>query len=59
MEKRNRKADARQYPKVMVPQEDADMISKVHRILRSGKNVEIKRDISGKAKVFKVSKEIA
>ena len=43
---------------VMVPAEDADMIRKVHRILRAGKNVEIKQDTNGNPKVFKVSKEI-
>ena len=43
---------------VMVPAEDADTISKVHRILKAGKNVEIKQDAGGHAKVFKVSKEI-
>ena len=43
---------------VMVPAEDADMIRKVHRILKAGKNVEIKQDTNGHTKVFKVSKEI-
>jgi hypothetical protein len=44
--------------KVMVPIEDADMIRKVRRILKTGKNVEIRQDTNGKAKVFKVSREI-
>ena len=44
--------------RVMVPAADADMIRKVHRILKSGKNVEIKQDTNGHTKVFKVSKEI-
>ena len=48
----------KQHPQVMVPAEDADMIRKVHRILRAGKNVEIKQDTNGNPKVFKVSKEI-
>ena len=43
---------------VLVPAEDADMIRKVHRILKDGKNAEIKQDTRGKPKVFKVSKEI-
>ena len=43
---------------VLVPVEDADMIQKVHRILKAGKNVEIKKDARGKPKVLKVSKEI-
>ena len=43
---------------VMVPAEDADMIRKVHRILKAGKNVEINQDTNGHTKVFKVSKEI-
>jgi len=44
--------------RVMVPAADADMIRKVHRILKSGKNVEIRVDAKGNTKVFKVSKEI-
>lgn len=44
--------------RVMVPIADAEMIKKVHRILKSGKNVEIRLDTKGNAKVFKVSKEI-
>ena len=43
---------------VIVPAEDADMIRKVHRILKAGKNVEIKQDTQGNTKVFKVSREI-
>jgi len=43
---------------VMVLREDADMIRKVHRILRKGKNVEIKQEADGKLKVFKVTKEL-
>ena len=43
---------------ILVPVEDADMIRKVHRILKAGKNAEIKKDTRGKPKVFKVSKEI-
>ena len=43
---------------VMVPPEDADMIRKVHRILKAGKNVEIRQDTRGNTKVFRVSKEI-
>ncbi|MBQ6481051.1 MAG: hypothetical protein IJI45_08040 [Anaerolineaceae bacterium] len=44
--------------RVMVPVADAEMIRKVHRILKSGKNVEIRVDAKGNTKVFKVSKEI-
>ncbi len=44
--------------RVMVPIADAEMIKKVHRILKSGKNVEIRLDTKGNAKVLKVSKEI-
>lgn len=45
---------------VLVPEADAALIKKVHKILNSGKNVnvEIRRDNSGNPKVFKVSKEI-
>ena len=45
--------------KVMVSMEDATMIRKVHKILATGKNVEIRNDKDGKPKVLKVSKEIA
>ena len=45
-------------PRVMVSIADAEMIRKVHRILKSGKNVEIRLDTKGNAKVLKVSKEI-
>jgi hypothetical protein len=44
---------------VMVSMEDATLIRKVHKILDSGKNVEIRNDKDGKPKVLKVSKEIA
>ncbi len=42
-----------------VSDEDIKMIRKVHKILDAGKNVEIKRDSSGKPKILKVSKELA
>lgn len=45
-------------PPVSVSAEDADLIRKVRRILRTGKNVEIKQDAKGIPKVFKVSREI-
>ena len=44
--------------RVMVPVADADMIRKVHRILKTGKNVEIRQDTKGNTKVYKVSREI-
>lgn len=50
--------DCESKRKVMVPIEDADMIRKVRRILKTGKNVEIRQDTNGNAKVFKVSREI-
>ena len=43
---------------VPVSSADAEMIKKVHRILGTGKNVEIRRDANGQPKVFKVSREI-
>ena len=46
-------------PQVSVPRKDAEMIRKIHRILRAGKNVEIKLDSLGTPKVFRVSREIA
>ena len=38
--------------------EDAEMLKKIRRILRMGKNVEIRQDAMGNTKVFKVSREI-
>lgn len=52
------KKGSQMKPPVVFSQMDADIICKVHRILRTGKNVEIKRDASGVPKVFSVSKEI-
>jgi len=48
-------------PGVYVSTADADLLAKIHRILESGKNVnvEIKKDTNGSPKVLKVSKEIA
>ena len=43
---------------VLVSPSDAEMLKKVYRILSTGKNVEIRRDVDGKPKVFKVSREI-
>ena len=45
-------------PPVSVSAEDADLIRKVRKILKAGKNVEIKQDAKGTTKVFKVSREI-
>ena len=44
--------------KVLVSPSEAEMLKKVYRILSTGKNVEIRRDVDGKPKVFKVSREI-
>lgn len=43
---------------VLVSSSEAEMLKKVYRILSTGKNVEIRRDIDGKPKIFKVSREI-
>ena len=43
---------------VMVSPSEAEILKKVYRILSTGKNVEIRRDVDGKPKVFKVSREI-
>ena len=43
---------------VLVSQSEAEILKKVYRILSTGKNVEIRRDVDGKPKVFKVSREI-
>ena len=43
---------------VLVSPSEAEMLKKVYRILSTGKNVEIIRDVDGKPKVFKVSREI-
>ena len=45
-------------PPVPVPAEDADLIKKIRRVLRTGNNVEIMQDRNGTTKVFKVSREI-
>ena len=45
-------------PTVPVAVEDAEMLKKIRRILRMGKNVEIRQDALGNTKVFKVSREI-
>ena len=52
------RARGKPKPQVLVPVEDAEIIRKIHRILKTGKNVEIKLDPGGNAKVFKVSREI-
>ena len=44
--------------RVLVPQEDAELIRKIHRILAAGKNVEIRQDTRGRPKVLRVSKVI-
>lgn len=44
-------------PKVTV--EDIAVIHKVNRILRTGKDVVLKRDSNGKTKVYRLSQEIA
>ena len=43
---------------VLVSPSEAEILKKVYRILSTGKNVEIRRDVDGKPKVFKVSREI-
>lgn len=45
-------------PPVPVAAEDADLIKKIRRVLRTGNNVEIRQDRNGNTKVFKVSREI-
>ena len=41
-----------------VSEEDVSMLRKVHRILDSGNNAEIKMDSNGNPKVYEVSKKI-
>lgn len=43
---------------VLVTAEDAELIKKIRRILKTGKNVEVRQDKSGSPKVFRVSREI-
>ena len=43
---------------VPVSVEDASMIKKVHRILESGKDVEIRKGNNGKLKVLRVFKQL-
>ena len=45
-------------PSVRVAAEDAELIRKIRQVLRTGNNVEIRRDKNGNTKVFKVSREI-
>ena len=45
-------------PPVLVAAEDAELVKKIKRILKSGKNAEVRQDKSGMTKVFKVSREI-
>ncbi len=45
-------------PFVRVAAEDAELLRKIRRVLRTGNNVEIRRDKDGNTKVFKVSREI-
>lgn len=52
------RTDQHGAPYVLVPPEAACVIRKVYRILKTGKNVEIKKDAAGRLKVFRVSKEI-
>ena len=43
-------------PPVPVPAEDADLIKKIRRVLRTGNN-EIRQDRNGTTKVFQVSRD--
>ncbi len=45
-------------PPVLVAAEDAELIKKIRRVLKTGNNVEIRQDKNGNTKVFKVSREI-
>ena len=45
-------------PKALVAAEDAELVKKIHRVLRTGKNAEVRQDKNGSVKVFKVSREI-
>ena len=46
-------------PEAAVSEEDIKLIKKVHQILKSGDNVEIKNGPDGKPKLLKVSRELA
>lgn len=41
-----------------VSEEDIKLIKKVHKIVNTGKNVEIRKDKDGNLKLLQVSKEI-
>ena len=43
---------------VAVPPEEARLAKQVLRILRTGKNAEVRRDAKGKPQVFKITREI-
>ena len=48
-----------QESELKVTVEDIAVIHKVNRILRTGKDVVLKRDSNGKTKVYRLSQEIA
>ena len=43
---------------VAVPPEEARLAKQVLRILRTGKNAEVRRDAKGKPQVFRITREI-
>ena len=43
---------------VKIAAEDAELVKKIRRVLKTGNNVEIRQDKNGTTKVFKVSREI-
>lgn len=59
MERASSRTPAKEkQPTVPVSPEDAEMIKKIRKVLRTGKNAEVKQDSQGNTKVFKVSREI-
>ena len=45
-------------PPVRVAADEAELIRKIRRVLRTGNNAEIRQDKNGNTKVFRVSREI-
>ncbi len=58
MTKNTHPPDETVRPSVLVAAEDAELIKKIRRVLKTGSNAEVKKDKNGKPKVFRVSREI-
>ena len=57
MEKKPLRGEAVLLP-VRVTAEDAELIRRIRRVLKTGNNAEIRQDKQGNTKVFRVTREI-